>query len=158
MEENNENNENIEQENQEETTVNTEENVAIEPEIIQNDENNGNGRGPEVIIEEKKEQTSNDEDKTVKSAKEMAIVSLVSGIIGVVICCCSPFYGLAAGVLALVMGILSYKKAKSGMAIAGIILAVVSFIIFILAIIAIILLGTASFMSMINEAISNEIL
>lgn len=74
-------------------------------------------------------------------ANTLQIVSLICGIAGIVIGCCSPYVGIILGIVGLVCAILGNKQGKSGVGTGGLICSiiaiVISIIIFILALIGI---------------------
>ncbi|MDR2105919.1 MAG: DUF2510 domain-containing protein [Coriobacteriales bacterium] len=65
--------------------------------------------------------------------KGLAVASLVLGIVGI-LSCCLGWVGLIPGAIAVVLGILSVKSSKKGMAIAGIICGAVAVVLGILGI------------------------
>ena len=69
------------------------------------------------------------------------IVSLICGIAGIVIGCCSPYVGIVLGIVGVVCAVMGNKQGKSGVGTGGlvcsIIAIVISVIIFILALIGI---------------------
>ena len=70
-------------------------------------------------------------------SKALAIASMVVGIASVVVCCCISYVGLAAGIVAIVLGVISIKqqRAGKGMAIAGIVLGAVTIVVVIVCLI-----------------------
>lgn len=60
-------------------------------------------------------------DEDENTAKILGIISLVTGILGL-LCCCSGWFGIILSIAGVVCGIISIKKGESakGMAIAGI--------------------------------------
>lgn len=69
---------------------------------------------------------SND-DQSQKPAQGLSIASLVLGIAGLV-GCCLPILGYPVTITGLVLGIVAKTKGAGGMAIAGIVLSIITFV------------------------------
>lgn len=69
---------------------------------------------------------SND-DPSQKPAQGLSIASLVLGIAGFV-ACCLPLVGYPVTITGLVLGIVAKTKGAGGMAIAGIVLSIITFV------------------------------
>lgn len=69
---------------------------------------------------------SND-DQSQKPAQGLSIASLVLGIAGFV-ACCLPLVGYPVTITGLVLGIVAKTKGAGGMAIAGIVLSIITFV------------------------------
>ncbi len=69
-----------------------------------------------------------------KKTDALAVVSLVMGILSIVMCCC---YGIGAifGIPGLICAILSKKKAKSGLATAGLVCSIIGLVLSVIAIV-----------------------
>lgn len=91
-----------------------------------------------------------DEENTKEEGEEMAVASLILGIIGMVFSCIA--IGIFPALIGLILGIISASKnnKNKGIAIAGIITSVIAIIIFI------IMLVIYSFVSKINTSQTNE--
>ncbi len=68
----------------------------------------------------------------------LSIASMVLGIVAVLFNCCFYYIALPCGIIGLVLGIISLKKANPGrgMAIAGVILSAISLLLFVILLIA----------------------
>lgn len=64
-----------------------------------------------------------------KKSNGMSIASMVLGIVGTVLACCSPLIGIICGAVGLPLGIMGNKKIKNGMATAGIVLSVLALVV-----------------------------
>ena len=73
--------------------------------------------------------------------KGFAVASLVLGIVGTVFCC-AWYISIACAVVGLILGIMSNKASKNGMATAGIVLSVIALVLSIVC-----LLGLAAFIA-----------
>ena len=73
--------------------------------------------------------------------KGFAIASLVVGIVGTVFCC-AWYISIACAVVGLILGIMSNKASKTGMATAGIVLSVIALVLSIVC-----LFGLAAFIA-----------
>ena len=129
----------------EDNNENLEEKV-IEPEVITTEEE----KVVEVVatVEEKKEeikQEINSDTKKEKEAKDMGLISLILGAVSIVMCCCSTYMATALGIAAIILGAISNKKYKNGMATAGLVLGIVSCCIFAIIIVIAIIYGMAIF-------------
>ena len=76
-------------------------------------------------------------------ASTMALISMILGIVGLLVCCFIPFVSIVTGIVGLILGIIGIKQSseKKGMAIAGIILNALSLILGIVTVILLLTLG-----------------
>lgn len=95
-------------------------------------------------------------EQNVNESNGMAIASLVLGILGFLGSCC---YGGILGIPGLILGIIALKKGQSkGMAIAGIVLSVLSIVISVaIVVIGLAVMGNSEYQEILKQAQSQQI-
>lgn len=71
-------------------------------------------------------QQSTNVQPTGGKANGLSIASLVLGIVGIVVGCCSGLFGLILSVVGVVLGVLGYTKNKTKLGLAGLIVCIVA--------------------------------